>query len=166
MRKLIIILFCLITTLSFANHIDKMELRKQYYQSLDNKKLADDFMFKMESISVEHDALLLAYKGMAYFLEANLSINPYAKYTYFKKGKSLLEEAVNKNPWNAEIRFMRFCVQTSAPKFLGYIANIETDKYYLVEQWKGLNDADLKNKISNYMLTLSCFNDSQKTNFK
>jgi len=166
MRKLIIILFCLISTLSFANHIDKMELRKQYYQSLDNKKLADDFMFKMESISVEHDALLLAYKGMAYFLEANLSINPYAKYTYFKKGKSLLEEAVNKNPWNAEIRFMRFCVQTSAPKFLGYISNIETDKYYLVEQWKGLNDADLKNKISNYMLTLSYFNDSQKINFK
>ena len=120
----------------------------------------------MESISVEHDALLLAYKGMAYFLEANLSINPYAKYTYFKKGKSLLEEAVNKNPWNAEIRFMRFCVQTSAPKFLGYISNIETDKYFLVEQWKGLNDADLKNKISNYMLTISYFNDSKKTNFK
>ena len=166
MRKLIIILFCLITTLSFANHIDKMELRKQYYQSLDNKKLADDFMCKMESFSVEHDALLLAYKGMAYFLEANLSINPYAKYTYFKKGKSLLEEAVNKNPWNAEIRFMRFCVQTSAPKFLGYIANIETDKYYLVEQWKGLNDVDLKKKIANYMLTLTICTDTEKMNFK
>lgn len=166
MRFFILVLFILLNQISFANHIDIIELRSQYYQSLDNKKLANDFMKKMESLNVESDALLLAYKGMSYMLEANLSYNPYSKFNYFLKGKNLLEEAVKRNPWNVEIKFMRFCIQTSAPIFLGYANDIDTDKLFLISQWKQINDVDLKKKISNYMLETNRCSNTQKLIFK
>jgi len=166
MRHFILVLFILLNQISFANSADKIQLRSQYYKSLNDKKLADDFMKIMESFTVESDALLIAYKGMSYMLEAKLSYNPYAKFAYFTRGKNLLEDAVEKNPWNIEVRFMRFCIQTKAPQFLGYSNEIELDKSFLLGQWQKLGDIDLKNKIAEFMLKSNFCNNTEKSIFK
>ena len=166
MRNLIFAYFFLIGNFAFANSIDILSLRKLYYASVSEKTQSTNFLKIMESMDVASDPLLTSYKGMAYLLMANHCSNPYSKWNNFMKGKTLLEDAVQRNPWNIEIRFMRLCVQTNVPSFLGYSKNIESDKKFLLEQWKSMTDIDLKNKILQYMLDTKICNDSQKLTFK
>jgi hypothetical protein len=52
---------------------------------------------------------------------------PWNKYDYFKSGKKEIELAVNGDPQNWEIRFIRFTVQRHIPDFLNY-NNLDEDK--------------------------------------
>ncbi|HPJ62753.1 hypothetical protein [Lentimicrobium sp.] len=79
------------------------------------------------------DPVLLAYYGASTAAAPNCIGNPAKKISYFRKGKQMLEEAVTKKPGQLEIRFLRFATQTKAPSFLGYNANIQEDKKFILE---------------------------------
>ena len=78
----------------------------------------------------------------------------------------MLEKAIVSDPKNVEIRFMRFCVQTNAPYFLGYNNNISSDKLAIIKAWSPLSDLDLKEKIRKFMLTSNSCTNSEKIIFK
>lgn len=44
----------------------------------------------------------------------------------------MLDEAVESDPSNFEIRFLRFATQDKAPGFLGYNDNLDEDKSFLI----------------------------------
>ena len=61
-----------------------------------------------------------AFFAVGNFFMAKHAVNPLSKYSYFKKGKKALDNAVSKDPNNLEIRFMRYISQEQTPAFLGY----------------------------------------------
>ena len=61
-----------------------------------------------------------AFFAVGNFFMAKHAVNPLSKYSYFNKGKKALENAVNKDPNNLEIRFMRYISQEQTPAFLGF----------------------------------------------
>lgn len=166
MRLIFLFFFCLLLKLSIAVAPDTYDLRKLYYYAAANKDSASKFLMVMENLDVKTDPLLLCYKGMANLIQANHSFNPYSKLAFFIKGKDMLEKAIMTDPKNIEICFMRFCVQTNAPFFLGYSMNINSDKLIIIKGWGKLLDLDLKEKIREYILTSSSFSPNEKIMFK
>jgi hypothetical protein len=77
-------------------------------------------------------------------------------YTYFNligdlTGKDVLEQAIQKEPLNVELRFIRFSIQCNSPKFLDYHSNINADKLLLLKEVKAIKDVDLKKRITKFL---------------
>ena len=70
--------------------------------------------------SYTNSSLLQAYKGAASTINADCLRSPAKKLKSFKQGRELLDQAIEKEPDNPEIRFIRYMVQDGAPAFLNY----------------------------------------------
>ena len=101
--------------------------------------------------SKPNNALFEAYKGAATIIMAKHAFNPVKKLGYFNTGKKILEKAVQTDPQNIEIRFLRFTIQTNAPSFLGYNDNIRADEIFLQKNTLLTEDMDLKRMIVEYL---------------
>ena len=148
MIKLVILWF----VLGSADGIDIISLRKLYYEAYESRAKADEFFKALKTIENPSDPLMLGYRGMSHLLQAKFAYNPYTKLANFSKGKDLLDLAAVRAPKNLEIRFLRFSVQTNAPKFLGYRSSIGTDKEIILREWKNCTDPDLKKRIKEFIL--------------
>ncbi len=166
MRKIFFLLFIVVWQLSSVFAADVAGLRRLYYEAASERSSANKFMQTMKALPVESDPLLLCFKGMAHMIQANYSFNPYNKLSLFTKGKEMLERSVKMDPQNVEIRFMRFCVQTNAPFFLGYSSEVNLDKILILNSWSKITDEDLKNKIRNYMMESEFCTKSEKSLLK
>lgn len=137
---------------NMTNTVDVLQLRNLYYQAYENEAASDEFFKVMKRMENTSDPLMLGYQGMSHLLQAKFSYNPYIKLASFRKGKELLDRAAALAPRDLEIRFLRFSVQTNAPKFLGYTGHIESDKALILKAWKTSTDSDLKKRVKEFML--------------
>ena len=145
-----------------AKSTDVKKLRLLYCQARENKQYAVKFLKALEGNDDKSDPLILSYRGLALLFEANFSLNPYRKFACFNKGKALLEQAVKKDPANAEIRFLQFCVQTNVPFFLNYNSKINEDKLLLLNCRSRINDEELKQLIKNSLIKSGYCNTEEK----
>lgn len=143
----------LIQSLCLAFNKDLLRTRELYYKASVNKNDAELFSDFLASAPDLEKTLLSGYQGISYMIRANHSWNPYIKLSFFTKGKDLLDEAIKKDPSNLELRFLRFCVQTNAPVFLGYSGMIEQDKTLILKAYSLSKDSDLKNRIKKYLVS-------------
>lgn len=130
---------------------DLLRTRELYYKASANKNDAGLFSDFLAAAPDVEKTLLSGYQGMCYMIRANHSWNPYNKLSFFNKGRDLLDEAIKKDPSGAELRFLRFCVQTNAPGFLGYSDKIGEDKSVILAAYPQLKDKDLRDRIKNYL---------------
>lgn len=96
----------------------KKELCEEYIERLNNNK----------DLSATH----MGYLGGLKTIWANHVFNPVTKLKTFNQGKAHIEKAINWEPDNAELRFVRLSVQSNAPRFLGYHENIVDDTEFLI----------------------------------
>lgn len=94
--------------------------------------------------------IYMALYAVGNFFMAKHVSNPLSKYSYFNKGKKLLSTAVEKEPANVEIRYMRYMSQLNTPSFLGYKSNMEEDKKMIASEFKNLKDEELKEYLKKY----------------
>lgn len=87
--------------------------------------------------NVEHKALSQAFIGAATCSTAEYGMNPFRKLEKFDLGKEEIERAVQNDAENAEIRFLRLCIQIESPGFLDYDSNINEDASVV---WQALNN--------------------------
>ena len=92
-----------------------------------------------------------AFFAVGNFFMAKHAVNPLSKYSYFNKGKKALENAVNKDPNNLEIRFMRYISQEQTPAFLGYNKDLKNDKNFILAEYKKSKDEDLNKRIKMHL---------------
>lgn len=146
-----ITIFILLPFCVQASGGDIVKIRELYYKASTNKKDSETFSEKMKTISGIDASLVNGYTGMSYMIKANHSYNPYNKLSFFMKGKDLLDNAITSDAQNVELRFLRYCVQTNAPGFLGYSGKIAEDKKVILLNYHKLKDEDLKKRINEYM---------------
>ena len=157
------ILFLLVPLSTVAANTDIVKIRELYYKASTNRADAETFYKMMQANLKIERSLSEGYKGMSYMIKANFDFNPYYKLSYFIKGKDLLDAAIENDPKNVELCFLRFCVQTNAPAFLGYRGKISEDKKVIIAGYNNLEDLDLKNRIKEYMLSSkSCSKEEKK----
>lgn len=132
-----------------ASNLSITEVRNAYEKAVYSEQVANELLDKLNSTN---NNTLLGYKGTVTMMMAKHVFSPYKKLNYFKAGKEILEQAILKEPLNIELRFLRFSIQSNSPKFLDYHSNLFSDKSFLLKEVKTINDTDLKQRITKFLL--------------
>jgi len=147
-----------------AQSCDIREIRALFYSAHASKKSAQA-LYKKVGNATPAFPLLLGYKGIADLMMCYHTQNPYTKLKYFQSGRSELENAINIRKNDAELRFLRFCVQCNTPAILQY-NNIQEDKKALMlylESKTGISmDNDLYKRISEFLIESDRCSDEEK----
>lgn len=105
-----------------------------------------------------------AYKAAAQMALAKYKLNPFSKLSEFNEAKKKLNDCVNKDSLNIEIRYIRLAIQEHAPVILNYNNNINQDKKYIIQNIHSLKqkDPNFFTTIMNYLRLNGHFIDSKK----
>ena len=90
-----------------------------------------------------------AYEGALLMKKAGITGRGQKKLNLFKEGHKKLEAILKKDSSNIEFRFLRFMIQEHAPGILGYKSNLQTDRAYIMNNFKKLPPA-LQEAVVNY----------------
>lgn len=128
MKILSAVLLALLLTNSYAQEPWHEYLKRAH----ENADYCQEF-YDVTEAAKSNDATSKAYFGLATMMLGKLHDNPFTKLSYFNKGKVILEDAIEMEPSNAEIRFLRFVVQNRVPAILLYYHDKKTDKVFIDE---------------------------------
>ncbi|QPH41572.1 hypothetical protein [Pedobacter endophyticus] len=107
-------------------------------KAVENSKVTDSLYEKLAKLPGK-TALVTAYTGTLEALKAKHSWNPYNKIKYVKQALITMQRAINMDPHNMEIRFMRFSVEHYTPGFLGLSKNLITDRKEIIKHYQNRN---------------------------
>jgi len=145
MMKLILsLLLAFAAQTGFSQGVNVSQARNLYF-SMDTDQESVLKLSKLMNADKQSSVpALLAYKGASSAASAGQVAGVNNKFSYFKKGKTDLEQAIKFDPKDPEIRFLRLATQTNAPGFLLYKDNIKEDKKLVLEGLSGFlsRDAD------------------------
>ncbi|WP_029036612.1 hypothetical protein [Salinimicrobium xinjiangense] len=128
------------------------EIRSYYLKAAEQEAAANTLM-KVTTKSDISDPLMYGYRAAAHMMIAKHVGNPFKKLSNFNKGKEIFSKAIEADPSNVELRFLRFSVQAEAPAFLNYKQNLEEDKRILLNGTPQIEDAELQKIIRDYLIS-------------
>ncbi len=106
-------------------------LRHHYEQAAADKQAGEKF-YKLLQAYTGQDALTLGYKAASEAIRAR-DASMLNKLTYVQQAARTFEQAVALSGSNAEIRFLRFSVESNLPAFLGLSKHVDEDKAFLLD---------------------------------
>lgn len=143
----------LISTIFFFmsfNSTDLDEVRTNYNKLVSNKALCEKMIAELMETK-DNSATHLAYLGGSQTIWANHVFSPISKLHTFKEGKKNIEHALEKEPYNIELRFIRLSVQKNAPSFLGYKSNIDEDTEFIKQNKHQIGSPILRKNIETFL---------------
>ncbi len=159
--KCILIFIMLMGSLAANQDADLSEIRGLYIKAAEQEAAGKKLLEITEGYNVQQP-VFFGYKGAGHMMMAKHVINPFSKMSHFNKGKKIFTAAIDRDPGNVELRFLRFSVQAEAPGFLGYKENIEEDKTLLLREFNRIQHPDLQKMIRNYLLSSTAVSESEK----
>ncbi len=122
--------------------------RAAYYKAMESesKTLVDAQISELNSAPAD---VKNAFLGAMIMRRAGIGGNPASKLKLFKQGHKLLEEAIAKDPNNAEFRFLRLVIQENSPGVLGYKNDEQKDSEFIRKSYYSLPE-DLQKIIVDY----------------
>jgi hypothetical protein len=110
---------------------DLATLRRHYEQAAADKAAGEKFYQLMSSYQ-GNEALPLAYKAASEAIRAR-DASMFNKLTYAQAATRIFEQAVAADSNSAEVRFLRFSVESNIPGFLGLSPHVEEDRQFLLD---------------------------------
>lgn len=144
---------------------DLSTIRKDYVLAVEDEQSTRELHQALTSVAQDGDYVLLAYKGAVSTLMAKHAKKIRDKRAFFKEGANLIDYAIEQEPDNIELRYIRLSVQENAPKIVGYDQNIPEDKQVLITNFKNVNSSELKALIRNYVSQSLLFEDAERQLF-
>jgi hypothetical protein len=134
--KLIItlIIYCLFTELSMAQ-VELNELRTNLERVKNDEVYAFDLYNRLKQVK-EHSTISTGYYGVIEATLASYTYNPMKKLSYFREGTDRLENAIESDSLNVELRYLRLITQLNAPSLLGYNTKIDIDIKQILKRLK------------------------------
>jgi hypothetical protein len=164
MKHFFSVVLVVVSQIGFSQGVSESQARALYF-SMGSNHSASLKLFNLMNVEKQKlTPVLLAYKGASSAAAAGQVDGIYAKFSYFKKGKADIDQAVKLDPDDAEIRFLRLATQTNAPGFLLYKGDIKQDKEIVLAGLAGLlgNEDDHTMALQIAKFLLDCDNLSQK----
>jgi hypothetical protein len=166
MKKVIVILsFLIIQLVAFSQTININELRKEYAK-VNADSLSCFKLYKKVSQIKDQDNTINGYKGAISAMKASFVKDKKEKLKLFNEGKEMLERSIVTDSSNIELRFLRFTIQTNAPKVLGYNKKIESDKNYIITHFDSVNKSALKNMMQDFLIQSAYLSENEKSKIK
>lgn len=154
--RMIILAVLMSATAAYANTgYSIAQVRSLYGQGVEDEYAAKK-LHDLVIASDQNDPLLLGYRGGAEALLAKHAWNPYTKIDYLEKSMKTLQRAIDLDPENTEIRFIRFSIQFYVPRFLGISKNLKEDAHSIAlhfDQLLSQLDAATLNDVGAFMIT-------------
>ena len=147
--------------ISATNVHSVSEARTLFKTAAFNPQSCASLMYGLKNYNENNNPTLAAYKACGCMMNAKYAVNPLEKWNSFSKGKTLLQKSVGKEPLNVEIRFLRLAMQSKSPSFLGYSEDIPKDKIFILQQFKSLDDIELKNLMKAFLVKADVLSDSE-----
>ena len=138
----------------FISDIEIHEIRDQYSNAYTSLSSCNSFGATLKSVDDNSSTLIKGYKACFYFIKCKFIKNPFEKVKYFKKGKNLLDSAIEDNPKSVELIFLRYSIQKNLPSFLMY-NSMDKDINFINENIKKINDKNLNDFIVNSLKSIS-----------
>lgn len=135
------------------------DLRTKYEAAIQQGNAAEQFWDQLK----DYDGLegvTMGYKAASRALLAKHAWNPYHKLSYLKESMKLFQNAVQLEPENIEIRFLRFSTQHYLPDFLNENKNLEEDKTILMTYFPDYKEHGLEKEHA--ALFLAFFRESKR----
>jgi len=149
---LIFLVVSSLNSFGFSEVKDIVEVRKLFYLASESNSKSEDFLELMREVQDDSLGVYKGYLAMAYMLRAKHAWNPYNKLKFFYKGRDLLEAQIQDHSLSTELFFLRYCIQSNAPFFLGYSSEVESDKNHIVNYYSSNLDKDLRWRIKKYFI--------------
>jgi hypothetical protein len=140
--NLLLLFIILVNTVSIAGsktgkpdkNVDTPKMafvRETFYSAVEDEALTEKLFNYLTGLSgnklEDLSPLLLGYYGATETLIAKHAFNPFKKLSKLNDGLEKLAKAINQNPDNLEIRFLRFSILHYIPGFLGFSREREED---------------------------------------
>ncbi|MBV8390879.1 MAG: hypothetical protein JO080_13835 [Mucilaginibacter sp.] len=127
------------------------EVRQAYFASMLSKQEMEKFEHLAGLVNDDSSPVMICYRGVANLFKAKETANPISKFSFFSRGKKLIELGLSKDSANIECRFLRYTIQRNLPHFLHYDQNLASDKKFIEVAVDNLKDDDLKENIVAYL---------------
>ncbi len=142
MKNFVFIFLLIVSTSTFVQAANLDQIREDYIASINDSDKADKLCNQLEEVK-NPSALIMAYLGSVQAIKAKHAWNPVSKLSYLKQGFATIDKAVEKDPNQLEVRFLRFSLEFYVPTFLGYSKNLMNDKNKIVSILKNMNPVSL-----------------------
>ncbi len=115
-------------------------------------KALHDFEFapavyeKFEAVE-NPSAKLLAFKGALEAIMTRTTWNVFKKIQYLNKSQVSFNKAIDMEPNNVEVRFMRLSVEHEIPSYLGYSTHMKEDKEFIIKHISQFNPLKMDPQI-------------------
>jgi len=139
------LLYCAVFTILISTSALE-DVRMNFFQ-VNSVDQADDYINKLQD---DESLESKGYIASLNFIKSRFVKFPFTKMKYFKIGKKALDDLINENPKNVEIRYLRFLMQKQVPEFLGYYKNINEDFNVITI---GIEKDNVSNEIKSNILT-------------
>jgi len=126
------------------------EIRNLYSKVADSNTNQQKFIEYIQKIETKKP-VFQAYKGASLVLQSKTTTDRKSKKELFVKGAEIIEDAVQKDSDNIEIRMIRLSVQENIPKALKYSSNIEEDVIFIRKSIDATKDVELKLYVQQYI---------------
>ena len=161
MKSILFFTFIILNLFSTAQTLNIDVLRKEYSKvKTDSAGCAKLYERLVKENST--DNTFVCYKGAISTVMANYSTSKIEKFKLFNEGKKLIEQCIAKDTNNTELRFLRFTVQTSCPKALGYNHQIENDKKIIVANYNSIKSSVLHYTMFGYLYNSKYLTEEEK----
>lgn len=165
MKRLILLLFVSIIQVNAFSQLDNY--RNLYFSAQGEAGIKS--YYNGVANANESNAVFKAYKGVATAMYAEVVSGVDEKFSYFGKGKQLIEDAIQADFWNPEIRFLRYSVQAEVPWIVNYSSNLNEDANIILNALKS-NQIDFKTdfwkKAIKFILSSGELSSSMQNEFK
>lgn len=126
------------------------EIRTRFHEGIKTEKscrmLASELDLKTSRTTLEE-----GYLGATLMVQAQYEFWPLQKLASFTKGKTLLEAAIQQQPNETELRYLRYIIQVESPSFLNYRTALKEDREHLLSALQGKTDAVLQLYIRSFL---------------
>lgn len=128
------------------------ELRILLQNGERSEKSAENLIQKSEkAFDATNQPIYASFLAVGHFFMAKHAFSPFKKMSHFNEGKKIMDNAVQQEPKNVEIRLMRLITQEKAPTLLGYTKNISEDRKIIINEYEHIKDRELLTYIKNYL---------------
>ena len=161
--KYFIFILTLITIIEYADaqSCDRQSLRLRYQQCFQRRTALDSFVGMLER-SANRSAAEESYLGISYGLTIQYVQGMWSKYRVLVKSKSLLNSAVERDPTDPELRFMRLTLEHHIPAFLCMSTHINDDLRTMISKPAFLDEnPEMKRQAIEFILDTKRCNPEQ-----
>jgi hypothetical protein len=129
------------------------EIRLLYKQASENESVVPILLEKLQASATQQKAVLLGYRGAVFALQGKYAWMPFSKLSFLQDALATLHKAIQQDPENVEIRFLRLTVEKNIPMFLGMAIHLTEDKDKILENILAVStEPEMRQVIASYIL--------------